>query len=139
MGRLLSFALILSSFVLEANAQIIPGGVEAGRISGRFDPQKIPQAKATPRRGLESTMAPGEAAKVKLVLKGIVVEGNTVFSDAELAEIYSELIGKQISLKQVFDVAATITARYGKAGYALSRAIVQIGRASGRERVLRLV
>ena len=69
-------------------------------------------------------MPAAEAAKIKLVLKGIEVEGSTVFSSADLKPFYADLMGHEVTLLQVFDVAAKITTRYGLKGYLLSRIIV---------------
>ena len=40
------------------------------------------------------------------------------------AELYADLIGRKVTLQQVYDLAQRITAKYGSDGYVLSRAIV---------------
>lgn len=123
--KLLTFSVsILALMTSSVMAQTIPPGDEPGQIQKRFQPSRVPQARTTVRKGLESTMAPSQAAQIKLVLKAIKIEGNTAFSDTALRDLYTELLGKRVTLKDVFAVAAKITARYGKAGYSLSRVIV---------------
>ncbi len=75
-------------------------------------------------RGLESTMAPAQARSIKLLLNDIQVTGSTVFSAVDFRELYAGLLGKTISLADVFDIAAQITTLYGKNGFLLSRVIV---------------
>ncbi len=102
----------------------VPGGAEAGRVEERFEERTAPTVKPKVTRGLESTTPPSEAASVSLRLNGVTVKGSTVYSSNDLSVIYSDLIGKQVTLAQVFDIAAQITAKYGQDGYLLSRAIV---------------
>lgn len=107
-----------------ASAQTVPPGAEPGRIDERF--QEAPAPRAMPRvvEGLESTMPAAEAAEIKLTLRGIRIEGSTAFGSAELAPFYADLLGREVTLLQVFEVAARVTARYGERGYLLSRVIV---------------
>ncbi len=83
-------------------------------------------------------MAPDQAEKIVLFLKDIRLDGNTVLSDAELQSLTSSLVGKKVTLKQVFDLAAEITVRYGQSGYALSRVIVPPQELDEKGAVIRL-
>ncbi|WP_139043865.1 ShlB/FhaC/HecB family hemolysin secretion/activation protein [Allomesorhizobium alhagi] len=105
-------------------AQNVPPGAEPGRIEQRFEEPPAPQARVRVREGLESTMPASEAAQITLELRGIEIEGSTVYTDDELRELYAALLGKKVTLLQVFEVAAKVTARYGNDGYLLSRVIV---------------
>ena len=58
------------------------------------------------------------------MLQSVVVEGSTIYSNEDLAGVYRELLGREVTLAQVFKVADTITARYRNDGYILSRAIL---------------
>ncbi len=69
-------------------------------------------------------MAPAKARRIKLMLRGVRIEGSTVFSNDDLQPLYAKHVGKRITLADVFAIAADITALYGKQGYILSRAIV---------------
>ena len=61
-----------------------------------------------------------------LVVRQIRIEGATVYTSAQLAELYADLIGHKITLQAVYDVAGRITAKYGADGYVLSRAIIPV-------------
>nr|WP_246252311.1 ShlB/FhaC/HecB family hemolysin secretion/activation protein [Mesorhizobium camelthorni] len=69
-------------------------------------------------------MPAAEAAKITLVIRDIQIEGSTVFSAGDLQPYWRELLGREVSLLEVFEVAATLTAHYGQQGYLLSRVIV---------------
>ena len=107
-----------------AVAQNLPAGAEPGRIGERFEER--PETTVEPRviRGLESTTPPSEAAALELALSSVTVIGSTVYSQEQFADLYADLLGTTVTLTQVFDIAAAITARYGQDGYILSRAIV---------------
>lgn len=117
--------LVMVGLVLPANSWAqVPAGAEAGRVEQRFEDPAEVTAKPAITRGLESTTPPSEAASTTLRINAIVVEGSTVYSPDQLAVFYADLVGKTVTLAQVFDVAAAITAKYGQDGYLLSRAIV---------------
>lgn len=107
-----------------ANAQTLPGGAEPGRIPGRFETPTTPTVQTRVVRGLESTIPPAQAAAITLKLSGVQIAGSSVYSGETLSELYAGLVGKTVTLAQVFDIAAAITAKYGQDGYILSRAIV---------------
>ncbi len=67
---------------------------------------------------------PDNVEELSLTLNEIVIEGSTVYSDDDFAYLYENLIGKEIPLAKVFDIADMITAKYRNDGYILSRAIV---------------
>lgn len=69
-------------------------------------------------------MPAAEAAQIKLTLRGIQIEGSTAFSATDLEPLYADLVGADVTLLQVFEIAARITAHYGEEGYLLSRVIV---------------
>lgn len=114
----------LSVFSLPASGQVVPPGAEPGRIEERFEDISPPRAEPTVRQGLESTMPAAEAASIKLIVRQVNVAGSSVFSDAELQPFYADIVGREVTLLEVFEVAARITAHYGQEGYMLSRVIV---------------
>jgi len=108
-----------------AGAQIIPPSALPGRETERFTPPIAPLSRpASPFIQLPETMAPATAAGVRLLVKSVTVEGSTVYSAADLAPLYADLIGKDVSAADVYAVANKIAAKYGKDGYLVARAIV---------------
>ncbi|NLI80260.1 MAG: ShlB/FhaC/HecB family hemolysin secretion/activation protein [Deltaproteobacteria bacterium] len=68
--------------------------------------------------------APAGADQVRFVLAGLDLEGVTAYSTETLGAVYADRIGKEISLADVYEVAAEIQRLYRKDGYFLTRIII---------------
>jgi len=77
---------------------------------------KIPKAK--------HSIPKVEAARIKFTLKGVVIEGNTVFTQKQLEKFYKDKIGQQISVLDLQKIADSITDYYRENGYILSQVII---------------
>jgi hemolysin activation/secretion protein len=120
-----ALAALLICIANVAPAQVISPSVQPGRERERFTEPQAPRAQ--PRGApiaLPSTTAPPEAKTVTLVIRRVRVVGSTVFRDEDFAPLYQDLIGRRVTLQAVYDLAQAITAKYGAAGYVLTRAIV---------------
>jgi hemolysin activation/secretion protein len=69
-------------------------------------------------------MAPESAAKVRLRIVSITVEGSSVYSAADFAPLYADLIGREVSAADVYGAANRIAAKYGQDGYLVARAVI---------------
>jgi len=119
----LAFAITVIPIV--AIAQVIPPAEQPGRERERFTQPPAPQARPTgPSVTLPSTVAPKGAQKVFLQVRNVEIAGSTVYSAEELKPLYADLIGHGVPLTAVYALAQRITAKYGKDGYVLSRAVV---------------
>ena len=74
----------------------------------------------TPRR----SPVPRSVEELRFQLNGLNIVGATVFSPEELKPLYADLIGKQVGLNNILDVADAIEAKYRERGYIISRAYV---------------
>src|SRR6266436_4716685 len=120
-----SFAAVAQ--VVPPGAQIVPPSDQPGRERDRFERPPVPLAQpGGPAISVPGIEAPPGAAETKLVIRQIRIVGATVYTAAQLAELYADLIGKRVTLKAVYDLAQRITAKYGSDGYVLSRAIVPV-------------
>ncbi len=101
----------------------IPGTVDPGRLQERFEAPRLPRAVREPLLpdGGEQ-LPPQEAEKIRFTLSAITLRGNTVFSAAELGDLYQAYLGREVSLATIYQIADAITARYRNAGYVLARA-----------------
>ncbi|WP_019933226.1 ShlB/FhaC/HecB family hemolysin secretion/activation protein [Oceanimonas smirnovii] len=63
-------------------------------------------------------------ADTVIQLNNVLIEGGTVYPFNEVAAPFAELIGQQVSLKQLVDITNRITQRYQDDGYALSYAFI---------------
>jgi len=112
-------------FPILATAQVIPPSAQPGRERERFIEPQRPQARpGGPAITLPSTVAPPGAAKIKLILRDVRIVGSTVYRAEELKTLFADLVGHEVSLQAIYDLAQRITAKYGADGYVLSRAIV---------------
>ena len=108
-----------------ANAQLIPPSDQPGRERERFVEPTAPRAQPRgPVIALPSTVAPAGAEAITLTIRSVSVTGSTVYSEADFAPLYRDLLGRPVSLQAVYDLAQKITAKYGQDGYIISRAIV---------------
>ena len=108
-----------------AAAQVIPPSEQPGRERQRFEEPQVPRAQPGGTAiTLPSTVAPPGADAIRLNIRAVVVTGATVYSEADLAALYADLIGPGRSLAAVYEIARRITAKYGADGYVLSRAVV---------------
>src|SRR5580700_8884908 len=107
-----------------AVAQVIPPSAQPGRERERF---AVPQAPRAQPSGLSislpSTTAPPGAEKIKIIVRAVHIEGSTVYRAEQLAPLYKDLVGHEVTLTAVYDVARRITEKYGGDGYVLSRGI----------------
>jgi hemolysin activation/secretion protein len=127
-GRALLAALLWFAASAVACAQgvgPIPQSEQLGRERQRFtEPPPTLAEPAGPRLALPSTVAPEGAEKIRLKIRAIRIDGVTVYRPEDLAVLYQDMIGREVALTAVYDLAQRITAKYGTDGYVLSRAIV---------------
>lgn len=110
---------------MHGSAQSLPGPASPDRIEQRFQPPPVP--KATPEitiPGPDAPMPPAEALKIDFILNAVILDGSTVYKPADLTPLTADLIGKKVSLAQVFALRDALTAKYRRDGYILSQIIV---------------
>lgn len=107
-----------------ASAQQPPVLPDPSQLENQFEERKLPQSSFIIRgRSTEDQqIAPSE--DIRFVLKSLNITGASVFDDAELQLFYQELIDTEISVAQLFEVAASLSAHYRNRGYILSRVSV---------------
>lgn len=69
-------------------------------------------------------MPSAEVAKIHFTLTAVVIEGASVFTGVDFAPLYQPLVGKDVTLAQIFELRDAITAKYRKTGFMLSQAII---------------
>jgi hemolysin activation/secretion protein len=138
-GRYRFFAVLaILCFPVVAAAQVIPPSEQPGRERERFVEPQAPRAQPGGTIALPSTVAPSGAETIRLTIRRIVVTGASVYSEADLAPLYADLVGPEVSLAAVYEIARRITAKYGAAGYVLSRAVVPPQNLGRRGAVIRI-
>ncbi len=117
--------LVLLAQAQIAAAQTVPIPAEPGVERRQRDlptPRSSPEI-TIPAPGIDAQAPPG-ADQTTLVLEEVTLEGLTAYAEAELRPIYADRLGREITLADVFAIAAEITARYRDDGFVLSRALV---------------
>ncbi len=111
--------------VQPAIAQTIPPSADPGRIPQRFEPPRTPgvDTRVTVPT-IPTAVPPAQARQIRFMLRGIAVNGSTVYTAQQLGPLYQALVGREVSLLDVYNVANQITARYRNDGYVLSQAVV---------------
>ena len=139
-GYCRAFAVLaMLSLPVSAAAEPSLGSVAPGRERERFVDPPAPRAQpGGPVITLPSTVAPAGAEGIKLTISRIVVTGATVYSEADFAPLYADMLGGETTLAAVYDLARRITAKYGAAGYVLSRAVVPPQNLGQRGAVVRI-
>lgn len=128
--------LILTSFLYALNcrvvyAAVIPSGAllpfsaEPGLVQKRLTSKMIPAYKTTalPEAAKLAKIAPADS-KIKFVLNKIILEGNTVFSESQLRELYQSSLRKTISVAELQGIVQKITKKYRDEGFIISRALL---------------
>lgn len=122
------FTVLLASSCLlsPAYAQTVPSSADAGRVETKPQPS-IPEAVKgdfpLPRAEVMGK-APENAKSIFFNLKKVNVEGVSAFKQSKIAELYQGLVGKRISLDNIWNIAERITNLYRQNEYFLSRAYI---------------
>lgn len=124
--RTLLAATFLTALTGAAFAQTVPTSVDAGRIGNELDKayRAAPVSIPADLTNAPDVQAPKGSDKITLVLRQVKIEGATALSQDQIAVTYKDLIGKKITLTQVYAIANAITKLYRDSGYILSRAVV---------------
>lgn len=108
-----------------ALAQVIPSSEQPGRERERFVMPGPPRAQpGAPPVILPSSEPPSGAERIRLTIRDVCIHGTTVYTREQLAPLYADMIGQDVPLQAVYDLAKRITAKYGADGYSLSRAVL---------------
>lgn len=86
------------------------------------EPPRVPPEPIIPP-GAEERAPPG-ADQVRFVLKSVQVDGVTVYPATEIQSAYADLLGTEITLARVYDLADALTRKYRNDGFVLSQVVV---------------
>lgn len=100
--------------------------VTPGQIQRQFEEEPTPQIEIDPPPVIELApqTAPPGSDEVRFVLQDVAFQGATVFGAEDFRPLYAELIGREISLAQVYAIARQATVLYRREGYILSLLVV---------------
>lgn len=116
-------AALCGAMIAPAFAEIIPPAVQPGVIDRGLQAQSREAPDNAPVAIPAMPEAPAPAADIRFALASVEVTGSSVFSAATLQSAYAGLVGRQVSLGELYAATNAVTARYAAAGYALSFAV----------------
>src|ERR1700730_17696302 len=103
-GRCRFFAVLaMLCFPAVAAAQVVPPSAQPGRERDRFADPQTPRARPGGTPGLPGTGAPPGADGIRLTIGRIVVTGATVYTEADLAPLYADLVGPEVPLSAIYE------------------------------------
>jgi len=96
-----------------------------GQFEREFQREPEPRVPSEPTipPGAEERAPPG-ADQVRFVLKAVQVDGVTVYAADEIRSAYADLIGTEITLARVYELADALTRKYRNDGFVLSQVVV---------------
>jgi hemolysin activation/secretion protein len=130
MKLLLAFLLILSPLAAQAVSPAVPGA--GGTLLQQIKPVKPPAPSTTgPKLNIERKEAGKLPPSAPFVVKSIQITGNEKIDTPTLHALVADAEGKSLTLPQVDELAARITAYYRDHGYPLARAFIPAQRIAG--------
>lgn len=116
----------------KAQAQISPEGLDRAykqaapqRFDRRFGLEPSPKSTVVPLKPKSiKPVFPKELEGIKFVLNHLLIRGSSIYDKRDLRHLYSEYLKKELTLKNIYEVAQKITNKYRNDGYILSKAIV---------------
>ncbi len=123
----LAVALLLAFAPLQAQTlPPLPSGAEPGRPAPLpvLPPPPLPASPAVTAPGGSAAQVPAGADKLSFTLAEMAIEGVTAYPADSLRALYADLVGKTITVADVFKVADAIERRYRGDGFVTSRVIV---------------
>ncbi len=123
MKKMLSLILLFAFLTATAHAaQRPPTSVDV--LDRQRQERPAPQAQPKPVLEEKKEQDSSKDTSQEFVLKGIEIEGNTVFTDQELIAPHAALLGQSITFNRMLSIVEDMTRMYREAGHILSRVIL---------------
>jgi hemolysin activation/secretion protein len=104
----------------------LPGTVQPGQIEQQFQPEPRMRADRPGRIVVPEAdqPVPLNAKDIRFQLTRVIIEGATVYCEKDLLPSYQSRLDGEVSLADIYQIAATLTAKYRNDGYILSQVVV---------------
>jgi hemolysin activation/secretion protein len=103
---------------------LIAGALWATLVASVAHAAGASESSDTTTRSIRKVDTPAQTQELRFVLRSVQIEGAKAYSHEELTRPFTALIGQEIAVAQVFQIAGELTARYRRDGYILSQVIV---------------
>jgi len=98
-----------------------PGRVEEQIIDRTLELREMPRIEV---RETEIVRAPEGAETVSFRLDQLMIEGVQVYSEDQIAPLYQGMLGRAVTLAELYGLAAALTRKYRNDGYILTQVVV---------------
>ncbi len=105
----------------EATTTADPGRIQQQMLDEQEIPDVMPSMEV---ENLLRQKIPANAENVRFTLKSVNVQGATAYNEQQLRSLYADKIGSEISLADVYTIAAQMTNKFRNTGYILTQVIV---------------
>lgn len=103
-------------------SEVSPGVLQDQlRRSVPVPPMAVQVPSVPPEQAL---VRPPGADSIRLVVRDVVVDGSRVIGAADMAPLWQDMLGRDVTLSAVYDLADRLTALYRNKGYVLSAVTV---------------
>ncbi|HEX2591422.1 MAG TPA: ShlB/FhaC/HecB family hemolysin secretion/activation protein [Rhizomicrobium sp.] len=118
-----AYGVLVSADVASA-APVIPGAAQPGRDRPLPEPPKAPEDYNFSIEAPHRSSVPRAVDEIHFELKDVKIVGSVTIPADRFRPLYADLIGKDVTLTNIYDVADGIERIYREAGYPLVRAYV---------------
>ena len=134
-GCILLFSFLAFPFITDAKAQGQTQQIQQD-IKRSTDSFSVPEFSAEDEDGIDDflleiqipdsrrTASPEELEGIRFDVNDIILEGMTVYSDSEFIGLYENILGREVSLADLYQVADGIERKYREDDYVFSQAVV---------------
>ncbi len=135
----IAVAVCLGAGFPDARAQTVPSSIDPTDPRDRVQPpREDPELPALSVPAYRGTIPPG-ADGIRFVLSDVAIDGATVLDRDAVREPFAGLIGREISLVELYNAANALQAAYRQQGYLLTNVVVPAQRMSDGVARIRVV
>ncbi len=131
-------------------ASLSPAHAQVGEATRSADPTRAAQDILTapdvpdvqprvPVQNRQVLKAPQGAEDIKLTLNSLIIEGIGIYEEADVAPLYQDKIGTEVTLAEIYATANALTRKYRNDGYILTQVVVPPQKIEGGVVKLRVV
>ncbi|MDP6589583.1 MAG: POTRA domain-containing protein [Alphaproteobacteria bacterium] len=115
---LMALSLVAALLTGQAGAQEQTGVTEQQRLLDRFDDSQLPKSTFDKDdRADGMTMTRSEAEQHRFTLKRLGFSGMTIYGADDMRPFFADMLGTEISLAEILDVAKLVERKYDQDGY----------------------
>ncbi len=101
------------------------GLIEQQRLEERFEDSQLPKSSFEDDSAITGqSMDRAEAAQYRFTFRSIKFPGMTLYDAYDMRPLYEEMLGTEISLAEILDVAKLIEQKYAEDGYTTARVML---------------